>query len=183
MTMGSRLRSWTDSTMKGDTAHVSPETGEQNIELLKSMRDLVRQGGIGAIRTALEEGADFDDAGSRLPEGFRPLWDLIDPEIELDSLIETPGPAGTRFRGREQWFAFWRDFLEPWEEYDFEYSNFEAVGDHVVVDIRVNARGRGSGVPVEWLTTQVWTFRDGKVVRLGIYDTRQAADDAVVGER
>jgi ketosteroid isomerase-like protein len=42
---------------------------------------------------------------------------------------------------------------------------------------RIRAVGAGSGVPVERGDAMVWTFRDGRVVRIDYFnDQRQALD-------
>jgi ketosteroid isomerase-like protein len=72
----------------------------------------------------------------------------------------------------------------------FELDNVAEVGDHVLLDIHISARGRGSGIPVEVRSSQVWTVRGGKVIRLTMFDTReevlewaQTAEPDRAGER
>jgi ketosteroid isomerase-like protein len=48
--------------------------------------------------------------------------------------------------------------------------------DTVVLVGRVREQGRSSGVAVETHGAAVWTMRDGKVIRLKIY---QSSDDAL----
>jgi hypothetical protein len=43
------------------------------------------------------------------------------------------------------------------------------VGDRVVVDLRLTARGKSSGIPVELRTGQVWTIVDGRAIHAQIY--------------
>jgi len=156
------------------------EVAVQNIETLRRIHEAWKQAAAEMRRAALEQAEDYEDAASRLPDlGW--VFELIDPEVEIDAR-HSPGVWGHGgvSRGREQWLEFWREWLEPWEDFDFETSNFEAVGDHVLMDIAIKARGRGSGVPVEWAQTQIWTFREGRVVQLRpAYESREAAVAAV----
>ncbi len=45
----------------------------------------------------------------------------------------------------------------------------------MVVETLIRARGQESEVPVQWRVFQVWTFRDGKIVGLTSFDTRDEA--------
>jgi ketosteroid isomerase-like protein len=45
--------------------------------------------------------------------------------------------------------------------------------------LRVFAKGRGSGVNVERVDGAVWTFRDGKCIRLDYYGSKAQAVEAV----
>ena len=38
-------------------------------------------------------------------------------------------------------------------------------GDAVVAVVRLTARGKTTGIPVEQLIAQVWTIRDGRALR------------------
>jgi ketosteroid isomerase-like protein len=51
-------------------------------------------------------------------------------------------------------------------------------GDSVIVATRFFAAGRGSGVPVEAMIYNVWTFRHGKAVRVRGYLSRSDALEA-----
>lgn len=73
------------------------------------------------------------------------------------------------------WLEFWRTWLEPWENWWYEIGNFAEIGDCIVLDLHIKARGRGSGVPAEVTLSQVWTVRDGKIVRLAIFGSRAEA--------
>src|SRR3954469_12573652 len=68
----------------------------------------------------------------------------------------------------------------PWEELRYEPSRFVAVDDErVLVLVKVNAVGRGSGVPVELLNAHEWTIRDGFLVRFKVYGDQAQALAAV----
>ncbi len=51
-------------------------------------------------------------------------------------------------------------------------------GDKVVVALRVTAKGKETGIPVEQHLAQVWTMRDGKAVRAQTYPTQAEALEA-----
>jgi hypothetical protein len=158
-------------------------TGAQNVEILRRIHDSFLDAQPAAVRAALTEARTFDEAAARLPEQSG-IFERIDPEVVVDARHGmNPFGHGGLWRGKDEWWEFWRDWLETWEDFDYETSNFEAVGDHVLMDLLIRGRGRGSGVPVEWAQTQIWTFREGKVVQLRPgYESRAAALEALEAE-
>jgi ketosteroid isomerase-like protein len=54
---------------------------------------------------------------------------------------------------------------DVWEKFRIEAEEFIDAGDRVVVVGRLVAKGRGSGVEAESPTAQVFTVREGRVVR------------------
>ena len=159
---------------------VRESEGQRNIEALRRIHDAFKEAGTGRVIEAFRESKSPGEAASRVPE-LTEVLSLIDEGVEIDA---RHGAAvfgrGGQWHGLQEWFEFWRDWLEPWEDFDYETSNFEAIGPHVVMDLLIKGRGRDSGVSVEWQQTQIWTFRDGQVIlmRPG-YETRAAAIEAV----
>jgi ketosteroid isomerase-like protein len=154
--------------------------GERNVEALRWLHDTFRQGGTEDAIEALRGAKDVEDTLASLPPRLGELMELIDPDIEIDARhSDLAMGGGGLWRGWEGWFDFWSTWLEPWDDFDFETSNFEAIGDHVLMDLTIRARGRDSGVPVEGSQTQIWTFREGRVIRMRpAYPTRAAAVQA-----
>ncbi len=62
-----------------------------------------------------------------------------------------------------------RNWFEAFDEFTIEAEDFSSQGDHVLVAMRQRARGRGSGVEVEERLYQLFTLRDGKVIRFEEY--------------
>jgi ketosteroid isomerase-like protein len=94
--------------------------------------------------------------------------ELLDPEIEWwgHPLLPEPGPL----KGRQEvkrWLEETRDVLSEVEVVVQEMFETE---DEIVAIVRLSARGKGSGVPVEGgPDAQVWTMRNGKAVRFRWY--------------
>jgi ketosteroid isomerase-like protein len=105
----------------------------------------------------------------------QPLWEINDPAIEVFD-HDIPD-ARNPYRGREgveRWLA---DFAESWDSFAMDLERVVEAGDRVVSFFRIRAVGAGSGVPVERGDAMVWTFRDGRVVRIDYFnDQRQALD-------
>jgi ketosteroid isomerase-like protein len=84
----------------------------------------------------------------------------MDPAIEYVNPPDAVEP-GVRY-GPEAFGAIrgsYEDVVIDPQEY------IDAGGEELVVFARVTARGRASGLPVEWKHGYVWTVRDGKAVR------------------
>jgi ketosteroid isomerase-like protein len=114
----------------------------------------------------------FDQAPSD-PEVF---FGSLDDEVEWDArTIGFPdvgvgywrGPAGVR--------EFFRRWVGPFDDWGVELDEAIDVGDSVLAHVHQWGRGKGSGATVEDSHWQVWTVRDGKVVRVTIRADREAA--------
>jgi uncharacterized protein len=110
-------------------------------------------------------------------------WDAaiapLSEDVEWDAITHGGWPDGDIGRGREAVQDFFRRFFGAFDEYDVEFERFFDVGDHVLVDVRDQGRGKGSGVLVERVWAQVWTMRGGEVVRFEAYRDRQEARAAL----
>ena len=101
----------------------------------------------------------------------------FDPAIEWE---ETPGlgPDPSVYRGIEEVRAAVQSWTEMWTEYSFEVHEYLDAGDDVVVLIRERGRGRSAGVTVERELGEIFTFRDGKVIRNRLYGSWDEALEA-----
>ena len=68
---------------------------------------------------------------------------------------------------------------EVWAEIRWEPVEFIDLGNIVVVETRIVGVGRGSDVPIEADETDVFWFRDGKIIRLTGFPTKRDALEAV----
>ncbi len=113
---------------------------------------------------------------------------LYDPEVELDpSRLGVAGFAGGVegiYRGHAGLRSFFHEWHEAWGviEYDFD-ELIDAGGEHVISVVTRHARGRASGAEVERPFALAWTVRDGKVVELVWFLTRDEALEAVTLRR
>jgi ketosteroid isomerase-like protein len=91
--------------------------------------------------------------------------DLLDPDIVIRTSGAFPDFA-PEYRGLERAKKFWRQMLEPWEDFGIEVEQMEEEGDIVAAGIRFVARGRDSGVDVELRFGSGIRVRDGLAVEL-----------------
>ena len=106
---------------------------------------------------------------------WRPNFDVYDPHMEWGWSSEFLGLGGV-YEDREDPNPRLRAWLSEWEFWRAEAEEFLEFGDdHVVVLATYHGRGRGSGVEIEQDGAHVFKLRDGKVVRLEIFASREKA--------
>ena len=119
--------------------------------------------------------ADLADDHAAVEQAFR---DYLDEEFEIR--IPTYYPEETPvFKGREgvaRYAAWLRDAWSDWRPWP---ERFFDAGDHVVVFGRIVAKGRSSGVPIEFANALVFTIRNGRMTSMQVYPDRTDALKAV----
>lgn len=105
---------------------------------------------------------------------FVPRFDVYADEMEWGWSDEFPGMEGVS-PDHELASSRLRDWLSPWEEWRCEVEEYLTNGDFVVALTRYTGRGKGSGAAVDSLGAHVWKLRDGQVVRLEIFSSRDRA--------
>jgi ketosteroid isomerase-like protein len=97
----------------------------------------------------------------------------LDPEVELHEWPTAPG-AGS-YRGHEGVRRAFDSWFEVWAWMQIEIVDIVAVEDRVMVTLHQRAKGKGSEVEVEIGSFNVYTVREGKVVRIELYIEREPA--------
>ena len=137
---------------------------EENVELVRRNYEAIN-----SIRRTDEK---FVDPEEIVPE----IWERLAPDFELHGRPDVPD--ATTYRGPEESKQFWRMLQEVWAELRWEPLEFTDLGHAVVVDTRLTAIGRGSAVRIEDDETDVFWFRDGMLVRMQGFPTREQALEA-----
>jgi len=99
---------------------------------------------------------------------------LTTPDYEL--LPAMTGFAGVSFRGREGLERYFEELSDTWDEFRVIGEEFRDLGDIVLVIMRLEARGKGSGIPVSGTQALICNLRGGKISRIRSYLDR---DDAL----
>lgn len=126
---------------------------QENVEIMRRVIDAFNSG---ALDVALEDFA---------------------PAATLD-WSHSRGPNAGVYVGHDAMRRFWADMTGPFERQTFVAGEFIPHGERVVVPVVGRMTGRG-GVEVEAKTAVVATFRDGRVVRLTMYQDKPEALKAV----
>jgi ketosteroid isomerase-like protein len=95
-----------------------------------------------------------------------------DPEIVWNPIEELPT------RGHEAVRASLDHWKAEWEDYEVVPEEFVDSGDRVVATVCLRGRGRGSGIPIDARFYDVYTLRDGKIVRMDQFSERSEALEA-----
>ena len=126
---------------------------QQNLEIVRTAYEAVNRG-------------DLDTAVSN-----------IAPHVEYIASGAVPGATGV-FAGPEGVKAFIAGLYEEFHEARAEVTEVLDAGDQVLVSATARGRGKLSGVETMWETWQLWTLRDGKLVRGQGFTSREAALEA-----
>jgi ketosteroid isomerase-like protein len=114
-----------------------------------------------------------------LSQGDEAAWDEMPPEFVFDFSRRLIDPVV--LRGRDEMRA-WMERERQMSEgghVGFEPKELIDAGDKVLALVRVSARGKASGVPVEAHVWAVSRFSDGKLVEWTYFgDDRAAAFEA-----
>jgi ketosteroid isomerase-like protein len=94
---------------------------------------------------------------------------LAAPDFVWDLSNFRGWPEEQVYEGIESVRVFFRDWSGAWESWSIDADAFYDAGDKVVAIVRVRGRSKGAGVDTEMVSGQVWTFRDGKEVRMEMY--------------
>ena len=111
-------------------------------------------------------------------DDYEAFFDEFPPEGVFDFSRRLINPVV--LRGRDEMRA-WMERERQMSEgghVGFEPKELIDAGDKVLALVRVSARGKASGVPFEHENGQVFTLRDGRIVRWEIYWNRVEARKA-----
>jgi ketosteroid isomerase-like protein len=118
-----------------------------------------------AVVRAFVEAFQRDELGS--------LIDTLHPAVEVNEWPE--GPEARTYHGHDgvrEAIAVWS---ESWERMDVTVKDLSEVGERVMVTLHQRFKGKGSEVEVAMTSTNVFTLRDLKIVRVQLFTDRQSA--------
>jgi ketosteroid isomerase-like protein len=124
------------------------------------------------VRQVYEAAAGRDSAS---------IFALYDPDVELDATRLGVGDLGV-YRGHEGLRSLFGALHQVWGELEYDYEELIDAGEHVAAVVTRHARGRASGVDVEAPLAVLWTVREGKVVKVVWFTTREEALEAAGSE-
>jgi ketosteroid isomerase-like protein len=120
-----------------------------------------------------------------LDRGYTMIWREGRLEEALSGLpddfewVVPNHPEGAVRRGPDSVIEFFREWVEPWDEFEIDWEIEAAGPERALAIIDMRGRGSGSGVPTEMRFFQLWTFSGGRAVRMEMFndidDARRAA--------
>ena len=102
---------------------------------------------------------------------------ILDTDVRWIAGEGAPGVQGT-FRGIDDARNYYAGWASAWEDWDWDIEEVREDQDVVVTRTWLTGRGRGSGLELDMRIGQVWTFRDGKVVRYESFPSWEQALEA-----
>ena len=104
--------------------------------------------------------------------------EFVHPDIEFVRIgSEAPDFAG-EWHGLEGLRQATVDYLNVWEDYQFEVERMIDLGDRILILEKQTARGRRSGAVISQDVGALLTLRDGLIVRWEYYWERADALEA-----
>jgi ketosteroid isomerase-like protein len=110
-------------------------------------------------------------------QGVDAMLAFVDPEHEVTTPPELASEPGT-FRGHDGLRRYLGSFGGAMEGVYFEGREFTGVGDKVLVDTTMHARGRTTGIAASQRAFLVFTLRNGLVVRTEVFPELGPAREA-----
>src|SRR4051812_14831871 len=96
----------------------------------------------------------------------------MDPEVEFTSLVlEVEGT----YRGHEGIRSWWDDILAVFPDWQPQVEDARELGGHVVLRVRAEGAGTGSGIDVDRTIWQVAEVRDGRLRAWRFFRTEHEA--------
>lgn len=118
--------------------------------------------------------------GIRSVEAF---WALLDEDITWHLGDKPPPDFHGTYVGRVAVIEASRRYWGTWDDYSLDADELIDAGSSVVVVVHERGRGKGSGAPFDRHWAQVWTFRDGRIVRWELFlDKADALEAAGMSE-
>jgi ketosteroid isomerase-like protein len=111
-------------------------------------------------------------------EDVKVFWSMLDEHVVWD-LRRWPYTLDMAevYVGRDAVIEASRRYWGTWVDYRVEIELIDA-GQSVIIVSRERGKGRSSGVPVDRLNPQLWTFRGDRIIRWESFETRTAALEA-----
>jgi ketosteroid isomerase-like protein len=100
------------------------------------------------------------------------LREFCDPDVEWD--FSRRGVDPEIYHGHEGWLRIAEQFGDAWQELRLEIEEIIDAGDDVVLFTNMIGLSK-SGIKLGQKVGQVWTFRDGKIVRDRFFGEDRAA--------
>jgi ketosteroid isomerase-like protein len=114
-------------------------------------------------------------------DGIDGILPFIHREFEATTPPELASEPDT-YRGHEGIRHWYSSFEEVMDEIRWDARGFRELGDRVVVEFTLRARGRTTGLDFGQDAVMVWELRDGQAIRLSLYPTLDQALAAIEQE-
>jgi ketosteroid isomerase-like protein len=119
----------------------------------------------------------YDAAARRDAESVLAAYDpLIEWDVSRSPMARLVGEGV--YVGYDGLRKFFTAYHEAWESVKYEAEELIDAGDDVISVDKERGRGRASGAESELTQYAVWSIRDGKIIRVVWFPTREEALEA-----
>jgi hypothetical protein len=146
----------------------------ENVALVQRLNSIFERFDFVTLRDTLE-GSDTVALTTELGDLSREFAESVDQDVVVEFIGGQPLIEGDVFIGAQGWIDLWAAWLAAFDSYSLTSSDYEAIGDEVIVKVVHRGRGRFSGLEIELVLWQLVELSGGKVVRIRIFDTREEA--------
>jgi len=99
-----------------------------------------------------------------------------DPEVEFRSLVlEVEGV----YRGHDGLRSWWENVVDVFPDWQPQIEDAREAGDLVLLHVRVQGRGTGTGIDLDRHSWNVVEVHDGRIVSSAFYRTEEEALEAI----
>ena len=113
----------------------------------------------------------FDAFNSNGVEGILPF---VHPDFEATTPPELATEPDT-YRGHDGVRRWFDSFYEVMDQIRWEPREFREVGDRVLVDFTLKARGKSTGLEFGQDAFMLWELRDGQAIGVQLFPTLEEA--------
>ncbi len=100
-----------------------------------------------------------------------------DPEVEFRSLVLEV--EGVVYRGHDGLRSWWDNIVDVFPDWTPQIDDARELGDRVLLRVRIEGSGTGSGIDVERHVWNVVELRDGRITSSEFFRTEPEALQAV----
>jgi ketosteroid isomerase-like protein len=140
-----------------------------NIDLLRDLYSAFNRRDIEGVLATLDSEIEIEET-----------WDLEYAAL----LLRVLGPRfvilSGGYRGLDEVRRLFESVWKIAEWFRVDAEDYVAVGERVVVPLRLSAKAKSTGIEGEALTAHLWTLRDGRALRLQVY---AASDGAIAAAK
>jgi ketosteroid isomerase-like protein len=105
--------------------------------------------------------------------GFDPAIELRLPESQMGGYL--PPDLPEVHRGRDAYRRMWEGLIEAWPDLTLEPEEVIDFGEQLLAAVRLRAHGRHSGIALDQMIFQFFTFSGGLVIRQKDFPGREQA--------
>jgi ketosteroid isomerase-like protein len=94
---------------------------------------------------------------------------IVHPDFMWDMSNYSGWPEQQTYPGLEGAQRFMRDWIDAWDDWEWEVRSLHDAGDKVVAVMHQSGRSKSTGVRVEMDFAQVFTLREGRPLLMEMY--------------